>query len=137
MDNSLEVKVTHKICACCRGDLPLSDFYPSKGVYGVTSCCKLCSRFKNHNRLRSKKSLEPMTIEEYRFYVVSGNKKSGVKKLNENDLLANRIEFLFEQRRIQALLAHKKLESKTFLLQKRERERLKEVIKNLKKEDNL
>lgn len=98
---------THKICSCCRGDLPLEDFYPSdSGMFGVTNNCKVCGSYKNHNRARIKKGLPPLSLEEYKQH-----KKSSVRSRKEEArrvrMLGKKIEALFVIRWEKAFQAHR------------------------------
>jgi hypothetical protein len=40
------LKEGHKICTCCKQELPLNDFKPGKGRFGVGGNCKKCFNIK-------------------------------------------------------------------------------------------
>jgi hypothetical protein len=58
------LKEGHKICSCCKQELPLDKFKPGKGRFGVSANCKICfnqkwneyqkqtGQNKKHNKLK-------------------------------------------------------------------------------------
>ena len=99
---------TSKICSCCRGDLPLGDFYASDvGMFGVMSTCKVCGGFQNHNRLRKKKGLPPISLEEYKLQSGKNQNLSRREYSKRIRLLGKKIEALFVLRWEEARAAHR------------------------------
>ena len=104
----MEFKPTKKICSCCRGDLPLEDFYASDvGMFGVMSTCKVCGGFQNHNRLRKKKGLPPLTLDEYKSHKDKNHSISRRESSKRLRLLGKKIEALFVLRWEEARAAHR------------------------------